>query len=344
MKISRTMMNKAVEAQIISKVQSERLLDFLKNLPEQGPTFNLTNVLYYFGGLIAIGAMSLFMGLSWELYGQGAVFLLSLSYSILGLALAHMFRNKHLDIPAGICATFTICLTPLTIYAFQKMMGWWPDDDSKYYEYHYYIKWNWIYMEFGTLIVGIILAWIYRYAFMVMPIALTLWYMSMDITSMLNGGSYEYELAAMVSMYFGLITIFIAFWVDIRSVNSKDYAFWLYIFGVMAFWGGLSSQSSDSELSKFFYMCINLAMIFIGVILNRKVFVIFGAFGICGYLGHFAYRVFEYSYLFPIALTIIGIGIIYLGVLWQKNEAVLTHRLRGILPTPLRELLEAREE
>lgn len=344
MKVSRTMMNKAVEAQILSMEQSERLLHFLKNLPEQGPSFNLTNVLYYFGGLIAIGAMTLFLGLSWELYNQSIVFVLSLSYSVLGLALAHMFRNKHLDIPAGICATFTICLTPLTIYALQKMTGWWPEDDLKYYQYHYYIKWNWLYMEFATLIVGVILAWIYRYAFMVMPIAVTLWYMSMDLTSMLNNGNYDFELAAMVSMYFGLITTLIAFWVDVRSVNSKDYAFWLYIFGVIAFWCGLSSQSSDSELSKFIYMCINLVMILTGVILNRKVFVILGAFGICGYLGHLAYRVFQFSTLFPVVLTLIGIAIIYLGILWQKNEAALTHRLRGILPQPLRELLEAREE
>jgi len=344
MKISRTMMNKAVEAQIISDDQAQRLLFFFKNLPEQSPAFNLTNVLYYFGGLLAIGAMTLFMGLSWEFYGQGAVFLLSVSYSILGLALAHRFRNKGLDVPAGICATFTICLTPLTIYALQKMMGWWPEDGSQYYQYHYYIKWNWLFMEFGTLIVGIILAWIYRYAFMIMPIAVTLWYMSMDVTSMILGGPYDFELASMVSMYFGIVTVLIAFWVDIRSVNSKDYAFWLYIFGVMAFWGGLSSQDSDSEVAKFIYMCINLVMILIGVILNRKVFVLFGAFGICGYLGHLAYRVFEYSYLFPITLTLMGLGIIYLGVLWQKNEAALTRRLRGLLPRPLQDLLEAREE
>lgn len=343
MNISRKMMKKAVDAQIISEEQAYQLMAFLTNLPEQGPVFNLTNVLYYFGGLIAIGAMTVFMGLSWELYGPGGVLLLSLSYSILGLGLAHHFQNKQLNIPAGICATFTICLTPLAIYALQKMLGWWPDDDIHYYEYHYFIKWHWIYMELGTLAVGVILAWIYRYAFMVMPIAVTLWYMSMDLTSMIHG-SYSFELAALVSMYFGLLTILIAFWVDVRSANTKDYAFWLYIFGVLTFWGGLTSQSSDSELSKFFYMCINLIMIGTGVILNRKVFVLFGALGCCIYLGHLAYQVFQYSYFFPIALTLIGFGIIYLGVLWQKNEVYLTHGLRSLLPKSLKEFLESREE
>jgi hypothetical protein len=178
---------------------------------------------------------------------------------------------------------------------------------------------------------------------MIMPIAVTLWYMSMDLTSMLRG-NYDYELASIVSMYFGLVTILIAFWVDVRSAKSKDYAFWLYIFGVMAFWGGLSCQNSDSELSKFFYMCINLIMIGVGVILNRKVFVLFGALGCCGYLGHLSYQVFKFSYLFPIALTVLGIGIIYLGVMWQKNEGKWTHKLRSYLPKPLQDLLEARED
>lgn len=343
MNISRDMMDKAVKANIITEAQAQHLFDFFKNHPEQGPAFNLTNVLYYFGGLIAIAAMTVFMGLSWELYGPSGILLLSLSYAILSFSLANSFRRKELHIPAGICATFTICLTPLIIYALQKSTGFWPSDTLQYYEYHQYIRWNWFYMELGTLAMGIILAWIYRYPFMVMPIAVTLWYMSMDITSMINDGSYNFELASLVSLYFGLATVFIAFWVDIRSTHSTDYAFWLYMFGVLTFWSGLSTQDSNNELSRFIYMSINLLMIIIGVILNRKVFVLFGAIGCCWYLSHLAYQVFKYSYLFPVALTCIGIAIIYLGVLWQKNETALTNRLRALLPKTLKELLAARE-
>lgn len=342
MNISRDMINKAVDAKVITKKQADNLIEFVTQLPEQGPGFNLTNVLYYFGGLIAIGAMTLFMNLGWELFGGWGIVFISLSYCLLGIALTHLFHDKGYPIPAGICATFVIALTPLVIYGFQKGMGWWPDD-STYQNYHMYIRWHWLFMELGTLAVGVILTWIYRYPFMVMPIAVTLWYMSMDLTSMIAGGYYTYELAAMVSMYFGLITVLIAFWIDIRSGNSADYAFWLYLFGVIAFWSGLSFQNSDSELSKFMYLCINLVLIFIGVILNRKVFVVFGALGACCYLGHLAFQVFKYSYLFPVALSLIGFTIIYLGILWQKNETRVTDKLRSILPTPLKELLEARD-
>lgn len=342
MNITRNMIYKAVDAKIITEEQANRLIEFVTTLPEQSPSFNLTNVLYYFGGLIAIAAMSLFMNLGWERYGGWGILFLSVSYGLLGIALAHHLQNKGHKIPAGICATFVVVLTPLAIYGFQKGMGWWPDD-TVYQSYHTYIKWHWIFMELGTLIVGIIMAWIYRYPFLIMPIAVTLWYMSMDLTSMIAGGRYNYELAALVSMYFGLVTVLIAFWVDIRSHNSADYAFWLYLFGVMTFWIGMTAQHSDSEFSKFIYLCINLVLIFIGVILNRKVFVVFGGLGVCCYLGHLAFQVFQNSYLFPVALTVIGFFIICLGILWQKHEAAMTNKMRSILPKPLNDLLQARE-
>lgn len=341
MKITRAVLNKAVDANIITANQADHLFQFLHEQPELSPGFNLTNVLYYFGGLVAIGAMTLFMNLGWETFGGWGLFYLSLLYGILGICLTTIFQRKSLHIPAGICATFVISLTPLAIYGLQVAMNWWPDN-STYQDYHAYVKWNWLFMELGTLIVGLILAWIYRYPFMIMPIAVTLWYMSMDIAAMLDENYVTFELRALVSMYFGLATLFLAFWVDIRSRHSGDYAFWLYLFGVLAFWGGLSSQSSDSELSKFFYLCINLAMIGIGVLLVRKVFVIFGALGCAFYMGHLAFDIFKDSLFFPVALTAIGMLIIYLGILWQKHEKILTQKAQSCLPGPLQELLRAR--
>lgn len=343
MKITRHNLDQAVLAQIISQEQAVALYNFFKQLPEQSPGFNFTNVLYYLGGLIAIGAMTLFMNLGWELFGGFGIFGLSVVYGTVGLYLAYKFHLKELFIPAGICATFVICLTPLAIYGLQLGLGFWSGKEV-YQNYHYIIDWRWMFMEFGTLIIGIILAWIYRYPFMVMPIAVTLWYMSMDLTSMLTGGTYDFTLKTTVSLYFGLMIIFIAIFVDIRSRFSKDYAFWLYLFGVIAFWCGLTMQYSDSEVSKFIYCLINLFMMFVGVVLIRRVFVVFGAFGVIGYIGHLAFSLFSDSMLFPFILTFIGFAIIYLGVLWQRYEHRITEKLHAFLPKNVKELLESRED
>ena len=341
MKITKQNLDAAVQENIISSEQAEKLFLFLKENPSAGPRFDFTHVLYYLGGLIAINAMTLFMTLGWEMFGGWGILAMSLAYAVLALKLTHTFQQKGYPVPAGICATFVVALTPLAIYGLQQGLGIWPDDTA-YREYHRLIKWHWLYMELGTLAVGVIVAWKYKHPFLIMPIAVTLWYMSMDIAAMLAAGSPDFELRAIVSMYFGLAFVCLAFWVDIRARNTADYAFWLYIFGVMTFWGGMTLQYSDSELARFFYFCINIFMLGIGVALVRRVFVVFGAIGCCIYLGHLAYRVFEDSWLFPIMLTVLGFTIIYLGVLWQKNEPRITAKMRSVLPLPLRELLEAR--
>ena len=87
------------------------------------------------------------------------------------------------------------------------------------------------------------------------------------------------------------------------------------------------------------YFCINLAMIGAGALLVRRVFVIFGALGCCLYLGHLASTVFEDSWLFPVALSAIGLGVVYSGIWWQKNEARIAKSAQAILPKALQELL-----
>jgi len=341
MKITRKLLQEAIEQQILSAAQADKLMEFLAHRPGTGPSFDFTHVLYYLGGLIAIGAMTLFMNLGWESFGGWGIFFISLAYAGIGFKLSGYFQRQGHTVPAGICATFVVALTPLAIYGIQQGLGVWPDD-STYREYHKYIKWHWLYMEFGTLAVGMLIAWKYKYPFLIMPIAVTLWYMSMDIAAMIAGDWLDFELRALVSLYFGLLIVLLAFWVDVRSRQTADYAFWLYIFGVMAFWGGMTAQHSDSELNKFIYFCINMLMIGTGALLVRRVFVIFGAIGSCLYFGHLASDVFRDSWLFPIALTAIGLAIIYLGIVWQRNEAAITLKARSVLPVPIRELLDSR--
>jgi hypothetical protein len=340
-RISKERLRGAAKEGILSNDQVDILYKYLSKQPDTGPTFSFTNILYYFGGLVAIGAMTLFMNLGWEAFGGWGILFIAVAYAGIGLILISKFEQAEHAIPAGICATFVVAIAPLAIYGFQQGMGWWPDETT-YREYHELIKWHWIYLEFGTLIVGAIMVWKYKYPFLLMPIAVTLWYMSMDFAVMLTGGVYEYEFYTDFSMWFGLITILIAFWVDIRSRKTGDYAFWLYIFGVIAFWCGLSMQGSDDQLSRFIYFCINLVLIGVGAALFRRVFVVFGVLGSAGYLGYLASTIFEESWLFPIALTVIGLSIVYLGVVWQKKEETITNTIRSVLPVELRELLSDR--
>ena len=343
MKLDRSTLQAAARKGILSEAQAEQLWDFLSKRYRDTPSFNFTHILYYLGGLIAIGAMTLFMTLGWERFGGWGIFFIALAYAGVGLWLTDYFLyRKQLRIPAGIMAAFVVALTPLAVYGLQVALGFWAEG-RVYRDYHVWIDWRWLLMELATLATGAVMLWRYRLPFLVMPVAVTLWYMSMDLALFLFGGEYlDWEMRKFVSLWFGLLMILLAFWVDIHSRHGQDYAFWLYLFGVIAFWGGLSLMRSDSELSKFLYFCINLLMIVTGAVLSRRVFAVFGGLGCAGYLGYLAYDVVKDSLLFPFVLTLIGLGVIYLGILWQRHEAWISTRLRDRLPTALRELIERR--
>jgi hypothetical protein len=343
--IRRCELDGAVREGILSAAQADRLAAHLasRTVVHSGPRFTFVHVLYYLGGLIAIGAMSLFMTLGWNSLGGWGGFLTALCYAVLALALTHWFIERGHEPPAGIMATLAVVMVPLAIFAAQRALGYW-GEDKPYRDYHVFIDWRWIMMEFGTLGVGAVLLWRYRFPFMLMPLAVTLWYMSMDLLPFLTGEdhAYDWKIRQLVSLWFGLAMTLVAFWVDLRSRFSRDYAFWLYLFGVLTFWGGLSLLESDSEWARLGYCGINVAMILVGAVLGRRVFAVFGGLGVAGYLGHLSYRVFEDSLVFPFALSLVGFAVIALGVLWQRREARWAASLRRFVPGPLRELIETR--
>ncbi len=312
----------------------------------RGPVFSFTNTLYYFGGMLAIGAMTMFMNLGWALFGAWGVFALSVGYLVGALAVAGNLLQKGLPTPAGILATLAVCLVPLAVWALQSGMGLWPEGGpDSYRDYHRFIDWRWLTLELATLAAAAVLLWRYKLPFMVMPVAVTIWYLSMDVAHMLmQKEGFDWEFTRDVSLVFGLATCALAVWVDLRSRNAKapedrqDFAFWLYLFGAIMFWCGLSLRESESELNKFLYALINVGMVFLGAAIGRRVFTVLGGFGVAGYLGHLAYRVFEDSLLFPFALTLLGLAVVALGIWWQRHEAAIHARLAGWLPAALKPL------
>jgi len=347
MRLDRKTLEEAIAAGILPRAQAESLWNFLSGRYEHTPSFKAAHILYYLGGLVAVGALTLFMTLGWERFGGRGLLLISVAYCVTAIALTEWLLRQRLDLPAGLTAALAIATVPLAIYALQHLLGFWPVTGApkSYRDYHYLIDWRWILMELATLITAAIALWRYRLPFLVLPVAVTLWYMSMDLTPFLFGGepsSFFNQRAKIVSAVFGLAMICLAIVVDVRSRNTADFAFWLHVFGALTFWGGLTSMDSASEVGKLVYCLVNVALIAFGAALARRVFAVLGGIGIALYLGHLSHTVFKDSMMFPIALTAIGLGIVGCGVLWQRHERKLGEWLRRGLPAPIRELVEAR--
>lgn len=109
MDIRKHHLQQAVERQIISEQQSDALWQLWQSQQSTVPQFSLNHVLYYLGGLLAIGAMTLFMTLGWETFGGSAIVALCLLYGLPGVVLTEYFHKRGLAIPAGICAVLWWC-------------------------------------------------------------------------------------------------------------------------------------------------------------------------------------------------------------------------------------------
>lgn len=337
-----TLLTKATQQNIITPYQCEAILALsLSSNTNQAPSFAMAHLLYYFGGLLAIGAMTLFITLGFDAFGSPAIIGICLCYAVAVGGLARYFYQKNLLIPYSLSLGFIVCLVPLLVFAIEDSLGVW-DSGTHYQDYHVWINWQWIMMELATLAVGAIMVWRFRRAFLMLPIAVTLWYLSMDIVPMLNGGELDFDLRLDVSIIIGLALILLAFWVDVRQDRSdgQDFAFWLYIVGVVTFFGGLSGNYFDGSPTQIVYLLIYLAMLVVGILIRRKVFVIFGAMGIISYMSYLAYKVFEDSMIFPLIVTLIGLGIIFLGVYWQKNQDAIYTKALSLLPLSVQRTLQ----
>lgn len=332
MNMTRTDLDEAVAQQIVTREQADRLMAFFAARPQRG-RFTGLNVAYYFGALIVIGGMGWLMNRGWEQFGGWGLFAIASLYAVF-----FVLASRKLDpTPAGLLVTMAVCMTPLAIYGFERATGVWPaTDPGEYRGFFPYIKSSWFFMEAATIVAGLVAVRKQRFPFIVAPIAVALWFMSMDLAVLLFDVHYGKEMNN-TAVVFGLSMLFVAYLVDHRS--REDYAFWLYFFGMTALWSGISMRESQSELNKLAYCALNVGFIALSILLQRRVFIVYGVIGVNIYLVHLAQEIFKDSMLFPFVLTLMGVAVIALAVQYQKRRVQIDAWVQSLIPSWLHDLL-----
>lgn len=339
----------AREAGVIDAETFERLAQFLaaraaaSEPAHQPPHFDVVHLLWYAGALIVLGAMGLFSTTAFGLWGDKALLTTALIYATLFVFAGAYLWRRDLRTPGGLLVTCAVGMAPLGIFALQSLYGLSPvDAGHSYREFYIWIKSSWMPMELGTIAAALVAMIFFPFPFLTMVIAFCLWFMSMDLTPFLMGvEQFSWEQRATVSMYFGLVVIIVAWLVDLRRWKSGDFAFWLHLFGLMAFWGGLTSQHSGDEFGKAVYCLVNVGLVALSLFLMRRTYAVFGAIGVTMYLGHLASEVFKDSILFPFALSGIGVALIAFGLFFHKYGGAIGGALGELLPEHLRGLRPA---
>jgi hypothetical protein len=350
MQFSEQDLRAAVSAGALDADRLPPLMDFLASrqpspaLAAPAPRFDLAHLLWYAGALIVISAMGLFTTLAFSAMGGRALTATAVVYAIVfTIAGHHLWHARNLRIPGGLLIAIAVSMAPLAVFGIQESYGLWGQfgEPGTVHDFYVWIKGSWVFMEIAAIVAGVVALRFYPFPFIVMIIAVALWFMSMDLTPWIFGrAEFTWDERREVSMWFGLAVLAVAWTVD-RWRNAGDFAFWLHLFGMLAFWGSLSLKSSDSELAKALYCLLNVGLVFLSVLLSRRVYAVFGTLGIAGYLGHLAHSVFRDSLLFPFALSLIGVAVIALGLLYHKKQAAIAAWMNAHVPAALMRLRPA---
>ncbi len=303
---------------------------------------NGINLLFYLGALLVIAALTIFVGLGWESFGGWGIMAIGLVYSLGFLAAGHYFYHKpETKTVGGLFVTIAVCIVPLIVYGFQLATGWWlVEAPGTYQNFYEWVKGGWFVMEVTTVIACCLALYFYPFPFLTAPLFFTLWFMSMDITPLLYRRTEDpmsFEHYRWVSVVFGAVMLIIAFLIDRRS--KLDFAFWAYLFGTIAFWTGISMRVDATEFESFLYCLMNVGLMFLAIILQRRVLLVFGAFGVLIYLYHLFYTYFSDTALFSFVLSGIGVAIILLGLWYNQHQEKIERTLIGILPEFIRKHL-----
>ena len=340
MQIDRGDLDAAVSRRIVDAGQAAALWRFFGERYPTRARFSGLNVAYFFGALVVIAAMGWLMTLGFQKMGPWAVCATAVAYGAAFTVAGHrLWHSADLKVPGGLLYTMAVCMTPLAIWGLETATGFWAaGNPGNYRDFYPFIRGSWIWMEAGTVVAALLALRRVKFPFLVAPAAVALWFMSMDFAAYLAGDRHwQLALGQRVSITFGLAMLFVAYLVDHRT--REDFAFWLYLFGMTALWGAITSMDSGSEWRRFLYCLLNLGFIAISVLLRRRVFLLYGAIGVNAYLVRLAWTVFKDSMLFPFALTALGLSVIAVTVKYQRNRQAVDARLQSWLPEWVRELL-----
>lgn len=310
---------------------------------EKSQGFRFAELIYYFGALIVIAGMGWFLISNLELLSGFYLFLIAVIYGCCFLA-AGQFLNKRevLQIPSGLFYTLAVCMVPLAIYGLELHFGTWLGVHSWYDKKYVLSEYeNRSLMEIGTIIAGLVAIRFIQFPFLMAPIFLALWLLSLDIGPAFFGSDYSWSENARITLWFGVLMLIFSYWLDLRA--TKDYAFWGYLFGLIAFNTSLLSLIS-TEWDWMVFTLINVIFLFLAILLDRRVFMVFGGLGVFVYLFHLAEEVFRNSIWFPFVVSLIGILLIVLGIFYQRHEASIRRKIFSLMPEGISSLLPKRKK
>jgi hypothetical protein len=291
--------------------------------------FQASSVLFFVGALLVIAAAADFLHVIQSAYG---VFMLS---GVLGATIAYgghyMWTVRDYRIVGGLLVTIAVCFTPVCIFSLQLATNLWQQDRLNTFAWvlgrsHPYAKAAFLPMLLVTIAVSAVAFHFIHFPFITAPAAVSVYYASFELASLLADVSLFTELhSAYVMCLVGCIILVTTYCVSKRQPKYADSVFWFYLFGTWGLSWGLawimwtSHKGASHEAAHLIYCVFNCILIWIAVCLQQKVFLVAGALGILHYMAHLWFKYARSQFITAI-FGLAGVVTMLIGHLVHTRE------------------------
>jgi hypothetical protein len=343
LEIERADLERSVGAGILSPAQADAVwasLGARPGAPEPlGPAPEPPRGLLRDVGTVALSlADSTVAGLllfaAWERYGSGAGALLA---SVGAAALFRMgawVSRRSFEAAASVHVAAGIAAVAAAVYGLRAWAGLAAGADPTSDTLAAWVAGD----DFPAILAAVVAAALairaYRLPFLSAVLVATLWFLAIDVAPVIFGPSPAWDQRALLSAAVGLLAIGAGVALDGRT--RRDHSFWIYLAGLVALCGALASARSTSSVA--IGGVVNGALVASSLLLRRRTFAVFGAFGLADVGGRLAMDGLVEAAV-PAAVALLGVAAAAGAVAYRRFECAWSGALRASFPEPLRRLL-----
>lgn len=322
---------------------------------EQGsarPVFDVPNILWYFGGIVAAGAcLDLISNVSSGARGFWILLASVGAFAVFGW-LSMQLGKGDWPIPSGVLAALSVVFVPIAGYALERILGIVSDtsfstpdvpatpftpgsepetatsinesDPSPFQVF----EWRWVLLTLLMVGAGMVVYRRTRFAFAYAPVAIgaivTLFSLVPIVTSHPKSST-----QAIWAIVFGLG--FLAFGSRLDVAAGRREGFWFHLVGLVSLSVGLVEEALKHSSFGWIIILLSGVIILTGAGAFRRA--TWGLFGIAGVYGAITHYVTGWFGAIDTAAAMTAIGFLFvgLGMVFRSNEARL-----GELPLPWR--------
>jgi len=292
--------------------------------------FNAITVAYSLGGLLVLFALAWFLFERWKILGPGGALGVALLYAAAFAVVGTLLRRRGFDTAGGLAIVLAVAMTPVWTWAILRLTGEIPDPaawDNALSRYEPYVASRLIVLELATIGVALVALRRVRFFALAAPIAAALVSLFLHLGQALGDPRLTWYVGPYYQCVVACAVIAIAYAVERRQPEGEDYAFWLYLAGVVMLFVAYVQVWPHIGVWRHAVPLVAAALVTASLYLRRRTLLVGGGLAAFGYLGYLAFDVFRRVVALPITLAALGLLVIVSTVWMQRRFPALVRRV-----------------